>query len=237
MQCYYFFSDIHANLPAFMAVINDIGIEEFNTAKKYFLRDYVHFGPHSNEVIGLLRTLNNCSFIEGNHDIYCSKPNVLDYQNKYLKDIPELADHTDWIRSLMTYENLEWLQNLQSTIVFELNQKKFILFYGSFNDPEISVDINDERLTNYDYILCGHSHKAGIWKNGKSTLINVGSVGEPLDGDSHSSYVILEIIDGECCFEIKRVEYNTEGTIADIQLLNIPFGEQIIRSLKSGKVG
>lgn len=232
----YFFSDIHANLPALLAVINDVGSEEFNTSKKYFLGDYVHFGPHSNEVVNLLRTLNNSSFIEGNHDIYCSKPNVLDYQNKYLRDIPELADHIDWIRYRMTHENIEWLRDLQSTIVFELNQKKFILFHGSFNDSEISVDINDERLANYDFIICGHSHKAGIWKKGKSTLINVGSVGEPLDGDNRSSYVILEITDGECSFEIKRVEYNVEETIADIQLLNTPFGEQIIKSLKSGTV-
>lgn len=237
MNKIYFFSDIHTNLPALLAVINDIGIEKFNTSQKYFLGDYVHFGPHSNEVIDLLRTLNNSSFIEGNHDIYCSKPNVLDYQNKYLRNIPELADHIDWIRSRITYENPEWLRDLQSTIVFELYQKKFILFHGSFNDPEISVDINDERLTNYDYIICGHSHKTGIWVNGKSTLINVGSVGEPLDGDNRSSYVILEVIDGKCSFEIKRVEYNTEETIADIELQNIPFGEQIIKSLKSEKVG
>lgn len=234
MNSIYFLSDIHGNLNALQAVIEAIGKEEFQHSQKYFLGDYVNFGPQSNEVIEVLRNLEKADFIEGNHDIYCSKTE-LDYKTKYAENLPYMVKHIDWIKNRVNGENLNWLKKLNRTREFELSKKKFLLFHGYFEDTESKVDLTDPNLQKYDYILCGHSHKPGIWQLGNTTLINVGSVGSSLDGDNRASYCTMTQKNNEFRFEIKRVKYNVEKTILKLMELAPPYTEEIIWSLTHGK--
>lgn len=147
MRSIYFLSDIHGNLPALEAVIQDIGEEEFMKSQKYFLGDYVHFAPFTNEVINLISILPNANFIEGNHDIYCSKKE-LNYKKKYKANLPEMITHIDWIRKRISEKNIKWLASNPKQIELNLNGKSFLLFHGHFNDTESKIDITDNRLSN-----------------------------------------------------------------------------------------
>jgi predicted phosphodiesterase len=66
-----FISDVHGNFPALNAVVNDA--RKSNTDKFIFLGDYVFDLPFSNEVVDLLRGLDNAYFIKGNKETYLMK--------------------------------------------------------------------------------------------------------------------------------------------------------------------
>ena len=57
-----FISDVHSNLEALLAVLDEVGDREL-----YCLGDIVGYGASPNEVIGLLRK-RNATCIMGNHD-------------------------------------------------------------------------------------------------------------------------------------------------------------------------
>ena len=61
-----FLSDIHGNLPALRATIDDAGAID----KYIILGDVVNYGPWSNECVMLLENLNNCIKLKGNHEEY-----------------------------------------------------------------------------------------------------------------------------------------------------------------------
>lgn len=60
-----FISDIHANLPALMAVWEDIQKQKPDVV--YCLGDLVNFAGWDNEVIGFIRS-KNIPTLQGNHD-------------------------------------------------------------------------------------------------------------------------------------------------------------------------
>ena len=176
MKKVYFLSDIHANLPALEAVINDIGKDEFENSEKYFLGDYVHFSPYNDEVLSLLSKLENANFIEGNHDIYCSKKKELDQFRKYKETLPELIQHIDWTREQISKKNLDWLSSHPKQIELKWHNKKILLFHGHLENTGEIVNIHDKVLQLFDFVICGHSHKPRIDQVSKTTIINVGSV-------------------------------------------------------------
>ena len=70
-MCLAILADIHANLPALEAVLADARkncVDGFIVAG-----DHINGGPHPNETMGALRSLENCWMIRGNTDDYLSK--------------------------------------------------------------------------------------------------------------------------------------------------------------------
>ena len=65
---YALISDIHGNLPALQAVINDAknkGIDRY-----FFLGDYYLSVPYPNEVASVLRNFEHAFIISGNEEIH-----------------------------------------------------------------------------------------------------------------------------------------------------------------------
>jgi len=59
--------DIHGNSPALKAVLNDISAKHVDHI--YCLGDVVGIGPDSNQVLELLATRSDISYVVGNHDL------------------------------------------------------------------------------------------------------------------------------------------------------------------------
>jgi diadenosine tetraphosphatase ApaH/serine/threonine PP2A family protein phosphatase len=83
------------------------------------------------------------------------------------------------------------------------------------------------------YCFQGHTHLAGVFTedrrfygpaelgyayrlDGRKALVNVGSVGQPRDGDWRAAYALL---DGETV-RFRRVEYDVEATVRKIRALD-----------------
>ena len=85
------YSDIHSNLEAFQAVLNDI--DRQNVDQKLFLGDIVGYGPSPNECIELLRE-NSDVALGGNHDWAAVGLTDDSYFNQYRSE-----EHTSELQS------------------------------------------------------------------------------------------------------------------------------------------
>ena len=211
-SCAALISDIHGNLEALEAVLDDIAKQDVDEI--FCLGDLVGYGPDPRECID--RVMEKCRVtLLGNHD------------QRALSDLARSASPTDQAvgatRRALTdptdgIENERrkaFLTHLPET--YEIGPYLFV--HGSPRNPlseyVFPEDIyNRRKLDNLfqlvrQYAFMGHTHVPGILTenyehftpdqvNGECNLgktklmVNVGSVGQPRDGDNRACYVILD---------------------------------------------
>lgn len=232
-------SDIHANLPAFEVVLEDL--EKQQPDAVYCLGDLVGYNVWPNQVIGLVRK-HGIATIAGNHDL------------KVLKVLPAEGDcgkeeNSEYAYKLVGNKERDYLLTLPRYLRFEFQmndqQLSMLLVHGSprsINEyllQELSEDYMVELVREFkaDILCFGHSHKPyhRIINSGKDGsdhfhhLINTGSVGKPKDGDARACYVLLTI-DQSASFtskdavqvEFVRVKYDVEKAAEAVELSLLP---------------
>ena len=202
---YAIIADIHANLAAFTAVLEDIehrgGVEEV-----WCLGDIVGYGPDPHQCIELLRQCKHVC-VAGNHDWGAiGKIDLSDFN-------PDAATACRWTAQQLSPEDIKYLENLPLVI----EKDSFTLAHGSPREPIweylISTSIAKENFTFFQsqYCLVGHSHVPLVFRDengscsfskltaniglmlGQSRLIiNPGGVGQPRDGDPQASYALYD---------------------------------------------
>lgn len=227
-------SDIHSNLEAFEAVLQDAG----GVDETWCLGDVVGYGADPNACVDLLRSRpHRC--IAGNHD--WATLGILD-----LRDFNQEARAANlWNRQQLSPETLAYLDGLPETLMIG----PFTLAHGSPCNPiwEYILAASTAQAAfecfSTPYCLVGHSHTPivfrldrpdipGEWPamqvpvDGPVTLgtdrliINPGSVGQPRDGDPRASYLILDT--EALSIEHRRVAYDIEKTQAKMLALGLP---------------
>jgi predicted phosphodiesterase len=243
---YLVISDIHANLPAFNAVLEDA---EGKYDKVWCLGDVVGYGPYPNECIELLKRLDPLC-IAGNHDwAVLGKLDVDDFN-------PDARHVSLWTRNELTESNQQFIQKLPVALIQE---ERFTLVHGSPRHPiweyilyPAVAQVNFDHFSTR-YCLVGHTHSPVIFyapersngicqvhvpsnNNGPVSLgerrliLNPGSVGQPRDGDPRASYGILDV--ENLTFEYRRIPY----PIADVQerMQELGFPSRLINRLSFG---
>lgn len=206
-----FISDIHGNMPALEAVLEDIkqaGVDEI-----ICLGDIANIGPHPAECIDMVRDLGGLT-IQGNHELYL--------QGKGLPDdwqtCPTWASMR-WARTQLTPEHLSFIANLP--FKHELNGNDLApatLVHASFLDqfvgflPELSEEETAVRMNGHDNLtlFCAHTHRQLYRQWSNSWIINVGSIGMPLDGTPEAKYAIATRHKTTWNIEFRRVAYNVD---------------------------
>jgi diadenosine tetraphosphatase ApaH/serine/threonine PP2A family protein phosphatase len=242
---YAIIADIHANLAAFTAVLEDIthrgGVEEI-----WCLGDIVGYGPDPHQCIELLRQCNHIC-IAGNHDwAAIGKVDTSDFN-------PDAAFACKWTAQQLTAGDVYYLEKLPLVI----ERDDFTLAHGSPREPiwEYLLSISGAR-ENFAYFkspfcLVGHSHMPLIFKYneagdcsfspfsssiglalGKSRMIiNPGGVGQPRDGDPRASYAIY---DSETrMLRLYRVAYDIVATQNRMVKHNLPM--RLVARLSHGR--
>jgi len=196
---YAIISDIHGNLEALEQAVNCI--HRGKPDKIICLGDLVGYGANPNECVDIVRELTN-HVIVGNHDYAVIGKLNLNYFNAFARA------SAMWTKKLLTKKNYKYLTELPLTI--EDNECFFV--HGSPSEPEEWRYIISEydTISEYQYFnqkLCfvGHSHIPGIYSNTRGSLnspaplendekyiVNVGSVGQPRDGDMRLTYVYYD---------------------------------------------
>ncbi|MDD4876246.1 MAG: metallophosphoesterase family protein [Dehalococcoidales bacterium] len=231
---YAIIADIHANLAAFKAVLNDIerqgGVEEL-----WCLGDIVGYGPDPSQCIELLRQYKHVCVI-GNHDMaVIGKLNITELN-------PEAAVVCRWTEQQLSTEDIDYLGNLPSVI----EKDNFTLVHGSPRQPVreylMSISGANENFSYFktQFCLVGHSHIPALFRYraddtclstplmpnikvilGKNRfIINPGSVGQPRDNDPRASYAIYD--DGAEMIIPYRVRYDTSVTQDRMAQCNLP---------------
>jgi predicted phosphodiesterase len=230
-------SDIHANLPALRAVLEDIG-NRAGVDATYHLGDLVGYAPWPNETVSLLRGFR-IEGVAGNYDSTVAT----DYKHCGCKyEDPRQAELShlsyEWTRQHCSAETRRFLGRLP----FRLDVRPggghipgptVTLVHGTptLNTLYWTEDRPDSFCTRMagiagaragDVICFGHTHKPWHREIDGVHFVNTGSVGRPKDGDPRAGYVVLDLADDSVAVEFIRVEYDVREAVEAIRASELP---------------
>lgn len=224
------FSDIHGNLEALEAMLADAN--ESRCTHFVCLGDVVGYNANPHECVERVRGMD-CPIVKGNHDEQASL-------SKSSRDFNELAEHAiSWTRDHLTDEDKEWLRELclqqpvgDFTIVhatldapgqwgYVFNtldaaasftyQQTAVCFFGHTHVPMAFVRDEGIRRVKIEHLRIDPA---------KKYFINVGSVGQPRDGDWRAAYCIYDVDANDV--EQRRVPYDVETAQEKIIKAGLP---------------
>lgn len=230
---YALISDIHSNLEALNAVLADI--QQFHPDKIFCLGDVVGYGPNPCECIDLAMECDIC--ILGNHDqgaLFDPEGFNAGAERAIFWTRAQLEQATD-----PKFE-LRW-QFLGERPRTHREGTDFLFVHGSARNPlneyvfpeDIYNPRKMERIFQIvdKYVFQGHTHVPGVFSenltfhspsdlnyeytlDGNKTMINVGSVGQPRDGDPRACYVLLDT--DASTIKYRRLDYDVDTTVQKI---------------------
>lgn len=227
-------SDIHANLTALNAVLEDAGERQPSYDAVWCLGDTVGYGPDPNECVEVVASLPGLVCLIGNHDQAALGITPL---TRFNHDARAAAA---WTQETLNEDTVAFLQNLPS----ETRVDGFTLAHGSPRQPiwEYILDPRtaDANFNEFetDFCLVGHSHLPLIFQRSTEDaytlskpvawnqvsqldprmILNPGSVGQPRDMDPRSAYAILDL--ESLSWEPRRAAYD----IGEVQLRMLKAG-------------
>ena len=210
-------SDIHGNMEALEAVMDDIKKQECE--KIFVLGDYAMAGPEPRKAIDWFFNRqfdNKIVMIRGNTDDMIANYSPVVYQNIKEK-APVMAEALKNDVTQIHPIQVNFLRSLPLQLEVEEGGVKFLLVHGSPRKnnedilPDTPINEVEKMLENVDanVILCGHTHlPCGFQTSTKQTVVNVGSIGRPFTEEPKSCYLKLTVDNGKCVFEHRFVKYN-----------------------------
>jgi putative phosphoesterase len=207
--------DIHGNYQALITVLDDI--DRWHPDLVVVVGDIINRGPRSKECLDLIldrAKTPHWHVIKGNHEDY-----VLDFTDP---DFPrtglefELRKIIYWTYQSLTSEDIQRVIDLPRELTIKGPESGLIrLFHASTAGERIGIYpfTLDEKLPELidldsSLFIVGHTHQPLIRQYNQSTIVNVGSVGLPFDGDTRPSYAQLTLREGSWQGEIIRLEYD-----------------------------
>lgn len=217
-------ADIHANLAAFTAVLEDIG-RRGGVEELWCLGDVIGYGPDPHQCIELLRQRHHIC-VAGNHEWAA----IGKIDTAYFNPAAAAAGH--WTAQQLSPEDALFLESLPLT----LEKGDFTLAHGSPREPvreylrSTATALENFAHFQSPFCLVGHSHVPLVFEYDKTgtcslsefpdnavltlaenrLIINPGGIGQPRDGDPRASYAIY---DGETrSVTHYRVPYDIEAT-------------------------
>lgn len=227
--------DIHANLPALEAVLEDARKRKVEAI--WNIGDMLGYNAFPDQVVKRLRKERVVSIV-GNYDL-----KVLKFKKKAKKwrkkKHPDKYRAFKWAWENLSKKSREYLHTLPKERRMMIAGKHILLTHGSpaSNTEPLYSGMPDQRLRELaklaeaNIVICGHSHEpfarkvAGVW------FVNAGSVGRSTDGDPRSSYAIMHL-KAPHFFRIYhyRLDYDIERAVAAIHDNNLPpVFEQMLR--------
>jgi len=226
----YLFSDLHGNFHALNAVINDIGVIEFNQSHKIFLGDYIDFGPNPNEVLDFIKCLDKSHYVIGNHDQYLFQNIRNSFEELSFRD--QMILHMTWTNNNVSDENKEWILKLPVIKNIIINNIEILMCHGDLENTEKPFSVNSIQNYKSRLFLTGHTHAPYIKEMDSKIIVNPGSVGEPLDKDSRASYCVINIEEDQINIENRRVVYDIDNLEMELIKKDVPWKEEIIRGIR-----
>ncbi|MFU8827507.1 MAG: metallophosphoesterase family protein [Brevefilum sp.] len=226
-------SDVHANLTALNAVLEDAGTFE----RVWCLGDIVGYGPDPNECVEQIAGLPGLHCVKGNHDA------------AFLGEISAQGFNLDarnslrWLESEIRHDNKAWLEGLGERLTLD----GVTMVHGSPRKPvwEYVIDlwVARENMAQFETKIClvGHTHLPAMFQMqgeallstryhslkedelfciDRKTILNPGSVGQPRDRDPRAAYMIFD--DGEDCWTFHRVAYDVKAVQERIRSAGLP---------------
>ena len=239
-------SDIHANLPALDAVLDDI--DRIGVDATYHLGDLVGYAPWPNEIVARLveRAIPG---VAGNYDSTVAAG----YKHcgcRYEDPRQEALSHESYAWTL-THTNRATKAFLGG-LPFRIDIRPLgghtagptvTLVHGNqtLNTVYVAEDRSDDFLKamtsalgarSGDVVAFGHTHMPWERVVNGVRFVNTCSVGRPKDGDWRAGYALLDVGVDATTVEFRRVEYDVERTAEAIIASSLP--DEFAHYLRSG---
>lgn len=234
-------ADIHGNLEALQVVLADI--QEQKCTHVVCLGDVVGYGANPKECLDIIRGMN-IPVVKGNHDEYIG----VDVNPDGFNDAA--AEAVTWSRAQLTEDDRKWLRELK---YFRL-VANFSIVHATLDAPPRWGYVFEklEAAASFTYqntqvCFFGHTHvpvafirdtgvRGGTYSKfrveaGKKYFVNVGSVGQPRDGNPKSAYVIYDLV--QQTIELRRLDYPIAEAQRKIRAAGLP--DRLAERLASGK--
>jgi predicted phosphodiesterase len=223
-------SDIHANLEALQAVLAHI--DTLNVDQVVCLGDMIGYGPNPAECLDLV--MDKCDVtILGNHD----QAAIFDPEGFNPIALRAIFWTREQMEQRGDPAQIDRRWDFIGELPRRLDEGEFLYVHGSPRDPtneyvfpehiyeQSRIDALMSRFQRYCFQ--GHTHIPGVFTESyqflppeendfffnlgeQKIMINVGSVGQPRDGDPRACYVVLD--NSERSVQFYRVEYDVEAT-------------------------
>jgi len=248
-------SDIHSNLDALETVLADI--REQSIREVYCLGDVVGYGPNPRECIDRVMELDGCILgnhdqgaLFDPEGFSSGAERAIFWTRGQLESPIDPENPNDDV--LLKDQRRRW--NFLCDLPRTIREGDFLYVHGSARSP-LSEYVFPEDIYNKckldkifgmipKYCFQGHTHVPGVFTESgtflrpdellsgyrlsdQKVMINVGSVGQPRDGDPRSCYVVL---DDNVVF-YRRIEYPVQSTVSKIHAipeLDVFLGDRLL---------
>lgn len=207
-------ADIHANLPALRAVLDDamtLGCDAV-----WCLGDLVGRGPHPDEVVSQLRALE-VPTVQGNWDEAVGMDRE---QPGSIWASPEAEAQgiasLRWTIAHVSDDNRRWLRQLPPTLRLTVGNRSAFLFHGSPSrqneylwSDRPSRTLSRIAATEGDDLFCfGHTHQTFHRVVGAGRFVAAGSVGCGSEDDPRAHYAMVETAGADLKVRFRKVRYD-----------------------------
>ncbi len=225
-------SDIHGNLTALQAVLQDLG-QQPPVDQLIVAGDLCLNGPAPREALERVQALG-CPVIQGNTDL------------EIVTEAPQKGEKkrttVGWTREQIGADGIAYLESLPFShrISNPEGSDVLIVHANPLNlEDAIFPNSSDAALqlllgevdTGVGALAFGHLHIAYTRSWRHLLLVDVGSCGLPRDEDHRAAYAILDWQDNGWQAEIRRVPYDVQEVVKQLKTCGIPNAEKRIKVL------
>ncbi len=227
-------SDIHGNLTAFEAVLEDL--RQSSPDVIFHGGDLAQAGSSPAEIIDRIRDLGWPGVV-GNTDELLFRPESL---TEFSSPMPQLQplwaaiqDTASWTCEALGAERIAWLSRLPRS----QTHASMTLVHASpeslWRSP--SHEASDAELESVysplgrPIAVYGHIHRSFIRTVAPTIVVNTGSVSLSYDGDRRAAYLLLD----DSKPEIRRVEYDVSRELKALAACGTPHADWLARTLES----
>jgi predicted phosphodiesterase len=227
-------SDIHSNLDAFDEVLRDI--ESLAITTIFSLGDNIGYGPEPEAVISRL-TERGIPSVLGNHELAVTDPSELDWFNPVAREslrktVAMLSENTIDLIHQFPYCRVQDANRFvhgfppDSPVIYQFQVTgeelaetfaalpEQIFFTGHTHYPEV-IEYLDGSIERQEF----HRGIRQLDSQGRY-IVNVGSVGQPRDGNNNAKYVVYDPED--LTLELRYVPYDVEAVVSKILAAGLP---------------
>ena len=220
-------ADLHANLPALQAVLDDVLALGCDTI--WCVGDLVGRGPHPGEVVDEIRRLD-IRIVQGNWDeavgLRREHPGVT-----WTSPEAEAAGLSSlaWTIAHTSDEQRSWLRQLPVADRFSVEDRSVLLFHGSplrqneylWSDRPSRVLARVSSEQGDDLLCFGHTHEAFHRVVGRSHFVAAGSVGSGSYADPGARYAVIDVAGADLMVTFRSVPYDHLGVEAAMRVAGL----------------
>jgi len=230
-------SDVHGNVRALEAVLADMQDVNLVVANG----DLLAYGPHPAETLDLLRSLPNVRYVSGNNDRYLVERRWEGEPGDGWE--AESFANLRWTADAIGAEGVDFVAGWPFTQELETNPPALVVHASPVADnigmfpwtPDVQL-AHMVRQVEQPVVVCGHTHLLMDRPLDHHRVISDGSAGFPFDKDLRPSYIMLDDSKGRMSVESRRVSYDIEAAVGDLQAAHVPFGQVIVFQMRHARL-